>query len=89
MPVKYIGRVTDYAGKPLWRILYNLKNFGVGRIVYRNMFQRYPEPSYYIITQIDQNPECKTVRIQILYCHNRKLLRNLIYNQVNSYYNVV
>lgn len=31
--VKYIGRTTDFCGKPLWEILGNLKNFGVGRVV--------------------------------------------------------
>jgi small subunit ribosomal protein S34 len=31
--VKYIGRTTDFCGKPLWEILGNLKNYGVGRVV--------------------------------------------------------
>jgi len=53
MPIKYIGRTTDFLGKELGYILYNLPNFGVGRMVYRNMMQRYPEPCYYKISRIE------------------------------------
>ena len=54
MPVKYIGRVTEFKGKTLLDILCRLKKFGVGRMVYRNKFhERYPEPSYYVITKVD------------------------------------
>lgn len=52
MPIKYIGRTTDFKGKPLWEILGNLKNFGVGRLVVRNRFQRYPEPCYMKILKV-------------------------------------
>ncbi|XP_023018083.2 mitochondrial ribosomal protein S34 [Leptinotarsa decemlineata] len=59
MPYKYIGRTTDFKGKTLWEILGNLKNFGVGRIIARNMFERYPEPSYIKILKVETlpNPE--------------------------------
>lgn len=56
MPIKYIGRTTDFKGKTLWEILGNLKNFGVGRMVIRNKFQRYPEPSYMRILKIATLP---------------------------------
>ncbi|XP_032673024.1 uncharacterized protein LOC116844948 [Odontomachus brunneus] len=56
MPIKLIGRTTDFKGKPLWEILANLKNFGVGRIVVRNRFQRYPEPCYMKILKVAAMP---------------------------------
>lgn len=59
MPIKLIGRRTDFRGKTLWEVLGNLKNFGVGRIVARNMFQRYPEPSYIKIMKVEALPNCK------------------------------
>ncbi|KAL0099123.1 hypothetical protein PUN28_020281 [Cardiocondyla obscurior] len=56
MPIKLIGRTTDFKGKPLWEILGNLKNFGVGRIVIRNRFQRYPEACYMKILKVAGMP---------------------------------
>lgn len=53
MPYKYIGRTTDFKGKTLWEILGNLKNYGVGRIVTRSRFERYPEPSYFKILKVE------------------------------------
>jgi hypothetical protein len=53
MPIKYVGRTTDFKGKTLWEIVGNLKNFGVGRIVVRNIFERYPEPSYLKICKVE------------------------------------
>ncbi|KAL6442032.1 hypothetical protein ACFW04_002396 [Cataglyphis niger] len=52
MPIKLIGRSTNFKGKTLWEILGNLKNFGVGRLVIRNRFQRYPEPCYMKILKV-------------------------------------
>ncbi|KAF2899738.1 hypothetical protein ILUMI_06435 [Ignelater luminosus] len=62
MPIKYIGRTLDYQGKTLWEIVGNLKNFGVGRIVVRSSFERYPEPSYMKIVKVETlpNPEIST-----------------------------
>ena len=54
--IKLIGRTTDFQGKTLWEILGNLKNFGVGRYVARNKFQRYPEPSYMKIVKVEAQP---------------------------------
>ncbi|XP_015173399.1 PREDICTED: uncharacterized protein LOC107064834 [Polistes dominula] len=56
MPIKYIGRTTSFKGKTLWEILGNLKNFGVGRMVIRNRFQRYPEPCFMRILKIATLP---------------------------------
>ena len=55
MPIiRYVGKHIDHRGKRLYEILFKLKNFGVGRMVYRNVFKnRYPEPSYYIITKVE------------------------------------
>lgn len=50
--VKYIGYPSPYVGKHLLWLLGNLKNFGVGRIITRTSFERYPEPSYYVITKV-------------------------------------
>lgn len=52
MSIKYIGRTTDFCGKTLWEIVGNLKNYGVGRLVYTQKLLRYPEPSYYKILKV-------------------------------------
>lgn len=57
MPIKYIGRQTDFKGKTLWEILGNLKDFGVGRMVIRNRFQRYSEPCYMRILKVAALPQ--------------------------------
>lgn len=54
--IKYVGRTTDFKGKTLWEIVGNLKNHGVGRIVVRNMFQRYKEPCFMKIIKVDGAP---------------------------------
>ncbi|XP_065360210.1 uncharacterized protein mRpS34 [Calliphora vicina] len=50
--IKYVGRKTDFKGKSLWEIVGDLKDYGVGRMVVRNMFQRYPEPCYLRILKV-------------------------------------
>lgn len=50
--IKYIGFPSKYVGKHLLWLLGNLKDFGVGRVVTRTAFERYPEPSYYVITKV-------------------------------------
>ncbi|CAG9864343.1 unnamed protein product [Phyllotreta striolata] len=62
MPYKYIGRKTDFLGKTLWEIVGNLKNFGVGRIIVRSRFERYPEKCYMKILKVETlpNPEKPT-----------------------------
>lgn len=56
MSIKYIGRKTDFKGKTLWEIIGNLKNFGVGRIIARSMFERYEEPCYMKIVKVETLP---------------------------------
>ncbi|XP_023301365.2 uncharacterized protein LOC111683519 [Lucilia cuprina] len=58
--IKYVGRKTDFKGKTLWEIVGDLKDYGVGRLVIRNMFQRYPEPCYFKILKVqtvDEQPD--------------------------------
>lgn len=50
--IEYIGRKTDFRGNTLWEIVGNLPDWGVGRMVIRNMFQRYPEPCYLRILKV-------------------------------------
>ncbi|XP_059475012.1 uncharacterized protein LOC132196413 [Neocloeon triangulifer] len=52
MPYKFIGRSTYYSGKTLWEIVGNLKDFGVGRIIARGRFERYPERSWLKILEV-------------------------------------
>ncbi|EDV95759.1 uncharacterized protein LOC6558503 [Drosophila grimshawi] len=67
--IKYIGRTTDFRGNSLWEIVGNLPDWGVGRMVIRNMFQRYPEPCYMRILKvqaIDEQPnEVRKVRVTV------------------------
>lgn len=51
--VKLFGRTTDFKGKTLWDIVGNLRDYGVGRIVIRNMFQRYKEPCFMKIIKVE------------------------------------
>uniref|UniRef100_A0A182QUR8 28S ribosomal protein S34, mitochondrial n=1 Tax=Anopheles farauti TaxID=69004 RepID=A0A182QUR8_9DIPT len=60
--IKYIGRTTDFRGKTLWEIVGNLKNFGVGRVVVRSMFERYPEPSFMKILNVEALPDEEPAR---------------------------
>ena len=65
MPVtRYVGRITWFQGKRLYDILSRLKNFGKGRIVYRELFnERYPEPSFYIITKAEPDMRDPTEKV--------------------------
>uniref|UniRef100_A0A1A9UJ34 Uncharacterized protein n=1 Tax=Glossina austeni TaxID=7395 RepID=A0A1A9UJ34_GLOAU len=51
--IKYIGRTTDFKGKTLWEIVGDLKDYGIGRLIIRNMFQRYPEPCYLRVLKVE------------------------------------
>lgn len=55
--IKYVGRTTDFKGKSLWEIVGCLKNFGVGRVVVRSVFERYPEPSFMRIVKVETCPD--------------------------------
>ncbi|KFM60816.1 hypothetical protein X975_12086, partial [Stegodyphus mimosarum] len=52
MPVKVIGKKSWFVGKYLFEILCNLKNYGVGRVVVKNSYSKYPEISYYVIRKV-------------------------------------
>lgn len=54
--ITYVGRTTNFSGKTLWEIVGNLKNFGVGRIVVRQLFQRYEEPTFFKIVKVEALP---------------------------------
>lgn len=63
---KLVGRTTDFKGKTLWEIVGSLKNFGVGRVVVRNMFQRYPEPCFMRILKVEAAPNAVSLIWYIL-----------------------
>ncbi|GAB0100773.1 mitochondrial ribosomal protein S34 [Sergentomyia squamirostris] len=89
--IKYFGRTTDFRGKPLWEILGNLKNFGVGRIVTRSAFERYPEPCYYRILKVEALPknedplEARKVSVMVEKVHRGKMLPNPVNIMSTSY----
>ncbi|ALC43967.1 mRpS34 [Drosophila busckii] len=67
--IKYIGRTTDFKGNTLWELVGSLPDWGVGRMVIRNMFQRYPEPCYMRILKVqavnEQPNEARKVRVTV------------------------
>ncbi|KAH9637153.1 hypothetical protein HF086_016175 [Spodoptera exigua] len=62
---KYVGRTTDFKGKTLWEIVGSLKNLGVGRIIVRSVFERYPEPSFMKIVKVETCPDEERRRVRI------------------------
>ncbi|XP_022667226.1 uncharacterized protein LOC111252887 [Varroa destructor] len=50
--IQYIGNPSTLHGKHLMRILTNLKDFGIGRLVTRSLYDKYPEPSFYVIKKV-------------------------------------
>ncbi|XP_035445240.2 uncharacterized protein LOC118272703 [Spodoptera frugiperda] len=63
--IKYVGRTTDFKGKTLWEIVGSLKNQGVGRIIVRSVFERYPEPSFMKIVKVETCPDEERRRVRI------------------------
>ena len=57
----YIGKPTDHLGRTVFQILANLKNFGIGRMLTRHEFDKFPEPSYHIVKRVQtyMDPELK------------------------------
>ncbi|XP_042892082.1 uncharacterized protein LOC122266406 [Penaeus japonicus] len=53
MPFVQVGRTHSFLGKRLWEILGSLQDFGVGRMVVRSRFERYPEACYYRIVSAE------------------------------------
>ena len=51
--VVFVGKTVKYNGKRLFDILCRIKNFGVGRIVYRQSeLDAYPEACYTRVTKV-------------------------------------
>ncbi|XP_068618795.1 uncharacterized protein mRpS34 [Battus philenor] len=63
--IKYVGRTTDFKGKTLWEIVGSLKNHGVGRIIVRSVFERYPEPSFMKIVKVETCPDEERRRVRV------------------------
>ncbi|XP_066150319.1 small ribosomal subunit protein mS34 [Euwallacea fornicatus] len=93
MPYKYIGRTHDFKGKSLWEILGNLRNMGVGRIVTRSKFERYPEPSYMKILKVEPLPQpvnqppdyLRNVRVLVQKTFRGKTIKDPILIESTSY----
>lgn len=82
MPYEIYGKISLQCGKTLWEILGNLKNHGVGRIVVRNQFKRYPEPSWYRILKVETvAPEVRVslCSVLLLRCGSIRLDHDLYY----------
>jgi len=53
MPTRYFGQKTKEFGRPLWEIVLNLKDFGVGRYALRSTLkEKYPEPCFFRILEV-------------------------------------
>lgn len=62
MSVKIIGRTTNLYGKTLWEIVGNLRNAAIGRLITRNSYDRYEEPSFFKVLSVEPTA-------QIVRCH--------------------
>lgn len=49
----YYGRTTKFVGKTLFEILANLRNFGIGRVVYKHTELKQFPNSYYIVRDVE------------------------------------
>lgn len=64
--IKYVGKKSEYAGKTLWEIVGNLKDYGVGRIIVRNsQVKNYKEPSFMKILKVETLPNEIPPKIQV------------------------
>ncbi|KAG6442246.1 hypothetical protein O3G_MSEX002210 [Manduca sexta] len=63
--IKYVGRTTDFKGKTLWEIVGSLKNLGVGRIITRSVFERYPEATFMKIVKVETCPDEERRRVRV------------------------
>ncbi|XP_050429342.1 uncharacterized protein LOC126838726 [Adelges cooleyi] len=87
MPPKLIGRTTNIAGKTLWEICGNLKNGGIGRLITRNSLDRYDEPSF--IRVLDVQPTAQigdSLRKMIV--HAERIFRGKRYTEPIEIYSV-
>lgn len=65
--VVYIGKQSTERGKTAFQILANLKNFGIGRMIARNTFDKYPEPSFHIIKRVEPQMD-EQLAFGTIYC---------------------
>ena len=56
MKIEKIGIKIPHVGKPLWEIVGNLKNFGVGRLIIDSLTLKYSEPSFFKIVKVQPLP---------------------------------
>ena len=77
----YYGKKTKYCGKRAFEILVRLKNFGVGRILQRNMFkEEFPnEPTYYQVVQVEPQMDSELAhgRVWVREVHRGKMYPKL------------
>ena len=52
MAKRFVGREPIFRGKTLYELCCNLRNFGEGRVVYRHIYARFPETSFYRLTKV-------------------------------------
>ncbi|XP_026762647.2 uncharacterized protein LOC113521330 [Galleria mellonella] len=85
--IKYVGRTTNFKGKTLWEIVGSLKNLGVGRVIVRSVFERYPEPSFMKIVKVETCPdeEPRKVRVWVEKTFRGRKLPNLTEIYSTSY----
>jgi len=74
MSVKLIGRTTNLYGKTLWEILGNLRTTGVGRLVTRNSYDRYEEPSFFKVLSVEP-----TAQIVSNHCNMQLPVENYLF----------
>ena len=70
MKIHFIGNECGYNGKRLMYILGRLKNYGVGRMVYRvNFHEKYPEPTFFKITSVRPDLENLALEVSVKKVH--------------------
>ncbi|NP_001155738.1 28S ribosomal protein S34, mitochondrial [Acyrthosiphon pisum] len=87
MSVKLIGRTTNLYGKTLWEILGNLRTTGVGRLVTRNSYDRYEEPSFFRVLSVEPTAQIEDKARKII-VHAEKIFRGKHYKEPVEIYSV-
>ncbi|XP_050547378.1 uncharacterized protein LOC126909053 [Daktulosphaira vitifoliae] len=80
MPPKLIGRATNLYGKTLWEIIGNLKNAGVGRLITRNSYDRYEEPSFFKVLAVEPTAQIENSARKVI-VHVEKIFRGNHYKE--------
>ncbi|XP_026804812.1 uncharacterized protein LOC113548236 [Rhopalosiphum maidis] len=87
MSVKLIGRTTNLYGKTLWEILGNLRTTGVGRLVTRNSYDRYEEPSFFKVLSVEPTAQIEDKARKVI-VHAEKIFRGKRYKEPVEIYSV-